>query len=143
MASRRRPFLTLFIIALLGLAVYDAWQVRMLRAEVTDLKHEVAALRKGDTASVSGALGSVELLTKARKHADLARKYIADGEFKKAKAELDASLELTKRVGQMSGESSKDALEQLRETWRDAGDSIERMWHGITEKSGGVKNKGG
>lgn len=143
MASRRSPFFTLFIIALLGVTVYNAWQVHRLRAEVTDLKKQVAALRSGDRTPVSGALDSLELLMKARKHADLARKYVTDGEFKKAQAELDKSLELTKRFTETSGESSKDAVEQLRKTWQDAGDSIERMWHGITEKTGSAKKKGG
>ena len=143
MASRRRPFFTLFIIALLGVTVYNAWQVHRLRAEVTDLKKQVVALRGGEGAPVNGAIDSLELLMKARKHADLARKYVADGEFKKAKAELDKSLELTKRFTETSGESSKDAIEQLRKTWQDAGDSLERMWQGVTDKSGSAKKKGG
>ncbi|GEM_PF-3183648 len=146
MASRSRVrsfFFTLFILGLLGLAAYNAWQVYLLRAEVTALKAEVAALKKAEDAPVGSALESIEHVFKARKHADLAKKHIADGEFKKARAELDKSLQLMKRFGQTSGESSKDAMDQLRKTWQDAGDSIERMWRGITEKSGGANSKGG
>ena len=143
MASSRRPFFTLFIIILLGLTVYNAWQVRTLRSEVTDLRTQVALLRTGGEKPVHGALGSLDLVTKARKHADLARKYVADGEFKKARVELDKSLDYMKSFSQTSGGSSKDTMDQLRDTWRDAGSSIEKMWRGVTEKSGGAKNKGG
>ena len=146
MASRSRVrsfFFTLLILALAGMTAYNAWQVRVLRSEVSTLEQEVAALKKGDRASASSPLDSLELVMKARKHADLAKKYIADGEFKKAKVELDESLMLMKRFSQTSGDSSKDAVDQLRKTWRDAGDSLERVWQGITEQSGGAKAKGG
>lgn len=146
MASRSRMrscFFALFIVGLLGLAVYNTWQVHVLRAEVTNLKKQVEALKKGDDMPVNSALDSIELVMKARKHADLAKKYIADGEFKKARKELDTSLQLMKRFSQTSGDTSKDAMEQLRDTWQDAGDSLEKMWQGITEKSGGAKTKGG
>lgn len=143
MASRRSPFFALFIIALLGVTVYNAWQVHVLRAEVTDLKKQVAALGSGDRTPVNGDIDSREILAKARKHVDLAKKYVADGELKKAQAELDKSLELAKRFTETSRESSKDAVEQLRKTWEDAGDSIERMWRGVTEKTGSANKKGG
>ncbi len=146
MASRSRAsscLFALFIVALLGLALYNTWQVHVLRTEVTDLRKQVEALKKGDDMPVNTAIESIELVMKARKHADLAKKHIADGEFKKARTELDTSLQLMKRFSQTSGEASKDAMEQLRDTWRDAGDSLEKMWQGITEKSGGAKTKGG
>ncbi len=145
MASRSRVrsfFFTLLILALVGKTAWNAWQVRMLRTEISALEQEVAALKKGDRAA-SSPLDSLELMMKARKHADMAKKHIADGEFKKAKVELDESLRLMKRFSQTSGDSSKDALDQLRKTWHDAGDSLERMWQGITEQSGGTKTKGG
>lgn len=140
MASRRRPFFTFFIIILLGLTLYNAWQVRTLRAEVTVLRTQVALLRTGGEKPAHGALDSVDL---ARKHADLARKYVADGEFKKARVELEKSLEYMKRFSRTSEESSKDTMDRLQDTWRDAGKSIDKMWRGVTEKSGGAKNKGG
>lgn len=146
MASRSRArsfFFTLFILGLLGMTAYNTWQVRLLRTEVTALRQEVEALKKGNEMPVNSALDSLELVLKARKHADLAKKHIADGEFKKARVELDESLRLMKRFSQTSGDASKDAMDQLRNTWRDAGDSLERMWQGITDKSGGAKTKGG
>lgn len=139
--ARTRSFLfTLFILALLGLTLYNAWQVRVLRAEVSDLTHRVTALRGGNDAPARGA---VESLQQARKHADLARKHIASGDFKKARAELDKSLLLMKSAGDTTDKPSKDAADQLRKTLKDTGDALERIWQGVTEKPKDTDNRGG
>ncbi|MBP6965086.1 MAG: hypothetical protein KBC96_11835 [Armatimonadetes bacterium] len=139
--ARTRSFLfTLFILALMGLTVYNAWQIRVLRAEVSDLMDRVAALHGGNDAPARGA---VEKLQQARRHADLARKHIASGEFRKAKTEMDRSLQLMKSAGDTTDKSSKDAANQLQKTLKDAGDALERMWQGVTEKPKVTDNKGG
>lgn len=143
MASRRRPFFTYFVVILMGMTVLNAWQVRTLRAEVTALKAQVEDLQTvGDRRPVH-AVGNTDLVAEARRHADMARKYVADGEWKKARVELDKSLDYMRSFSRTSEESSKDTVDQLRDTWRDAGSSIEKMWRGVTEKSGGAKSKGG
>lgn len=143
MAARARTrsfFFSLLLLVLLGLTLYNSWQVRILRAEISDLQGQVSAYHGGDDSASGGAL---ERLQQARRHADMARKHIASGDFRKAKAELDKSLQLMRSAGDTTDKSSQDAADQLRKTLKDTGDALERLWHGFTEKPKGTDNKGG
>ncbi len=137
----RRLVFGLFTIGLLCLLAHNAWQAHMLRGEVARLQKEVATLRHGGPVASDGA-DNLSLIAQARKHADRAKKYIADGDLGRAKVELEKSLRLIQRFSEESGESAKSTLENLRRMWRDAGATIERLRRAVAEESE-KKSKGG
>jgi len=138
----RRLVFMLFFVALLCLIAYNSWQVRALRVEVAGLTKEVAALKRGDV-SVSSTPADRSLIAKASKHLNQAKKHIADGDFGRAKGELEKSLQLMQRFSQESGESAKDAVDKLRGMWREAGATIERLRHAVGKESEKGKAEGG
>ena len=81
----RRLIPTVFVIALLVLVGYNAWQVSLLSREVAALRTEVAALKAGE-GGASEASGTLSLITEAREHADQAGRCIRSGDFGRARA---------------------------------------------------------
>ena len=136
----RRLISTVFILAVLALVSYSAWQVSLLKREVAALKTEVAALKAGK-GGASEASGTLSLIAKAREHAERAKEHIREGDLKHAKIELDKSLQLMQRAGQDAGAPYRDALEKAQRTLRDTRAAIERIWRKSDEKPG--KAKGG
>ena len=122
----RRLFSALFMMALLAVVLFNAWQVSLMRREVADLKAQVAALKthKGGSEEASGRIA---LVNKARKHAALAQEYMRKGDLKRAKAELDESLRLMQRAGQDTGAPYKEKIEKAQKTLEDTRSAVERL----------------
>ena len=114
------------MLALLAVVVFNAWQVSLMRREVVGLKEQVAALEahKGRSPESTGAIA---LVNKARKHAAQAKEYLVKGDLKRAKVELDESLQLMQRAGQDTGTSYKERIEQAQKTLEDTRAAVERL----------------
>lgn len=114
------------MLALLAVVLFNAWQVSLMRREVADLKAQVAALEahRGRSPEASGAIA---LVNKARKHAAQAKQYMLKGDLKRAKVELDESLELMERAGQDTGASYKERIEKAQKTLEDTRSLVERL----------------
>lgn len=136
----RRLISMVFVLAVLALVSYSAWQVSLLKREVAALKTEVAALKAGK-GGASEASGTLSLIAKAREHAERAKEHIRKGDLKRARTELDKSLQLMQRAGQDAGAPYRDALEKVQRTLRDTRATIEQIWRKSDEKPD--KAKGG
>ena len=134
----RRFFSALFMFALLAVVLFNAWQVSLMRREVADLKAQVAALEahKGRLPEASGAIA---LVNKARKHAAQAKQYMLKGDLKRAKVELDESLELMERAGQDTGASYKERIEKAQKTLEDTRATVERLMKKFEKQPDKVK----
>jgi len=107
------------MLALLAIVLFNSWQVASLRREVADLREHVG--------SGSSESASLSVLDKARKHADQAKEYMAKGDLKRAKSELDESVGLMQQAGRNAGESYKDKIEKTQKTLDDTRSGIERL----------------
>lgn len=123
----RRLFSVLFMIALLAVVGFNAWQVSLMRREVADLKEQVAALRASGKGGSAEASTPLSLVDKARKHAAQAKQYMAKGDLKRAKTELDESLRLMQRAGQDAGTPYKERIEKAQKTLEDTRSAVERL----------------
>ena len=135
----RRLISMLFTLALLVLVIYNIRQVSALRREVAALKTEVAALKSGRGEPSSSEM--LSLVQKAWKHADQAKRHVVEGDFKRARVELDRSLELMERAGRDAGAPSAGTLEKVQRSLRETRATIERLWRALDEKPD--KAKGG
>ena len=114
------------MLALLAVVIFNAWQVMLMKREVADLKEQVAALKthKGGSAESSG---TIALVNKARKHAAQAKEYMLKGDIKRAKVELDESLQLMERAGRDTGTPYKERIEKAQKTLEDTRSAVERL----------------
>ncbi|HET6454261.1 MAG TPA: hypothetical protein VFI02_07645 [Armatimonadota bacterium] len=136
----RRFFSALFMLALLAVVVFNAWQVSVTRREVADLKAQVAALKSHGSGGSSEAT-PIALVNRARKHAALAKEYMLKGDLKRAKVELDDSLQLMQRAGQDTGTSYKEKIEKAQKTLEDTRSAVERLLKKFEKQP--EKSKGG
>lgn len=126
------------MLALLAVVIFNAWQVSLMRREVADLKEQVAAFEanRGRSPEASGAIA---LVNKARKHAAQAKQYMLKGDLKRAKVELDESLELMERAGQDTGASYKERIEKAQKTLEDTRSLVERLMKKFEKQPDKVK----
>lgn len=120
------------VVVLLALVGYNVRQVSLLR-------REVAALKAGKKIASPESSGPLSLITKARQHADQAKKDIHDGNLERAKAELEKSLHLMQQAYQDSSTQSTETVGKVRRSLTDLRAMIERL----RQKSDNEQDKGG
>ena len=136
-----RQFISkVFIIALLALAVFNAWQISSLKKEVADLNEKIAVLKVHNSSRPTSE-DAATFIGKARKHADKARKEILAGNVGSARSEIEKSLQLMQKAGHDAGAPSSEALERAQRTLQDTRKSIEGLWQKMEQEP--KKSKGG
>lgn len=87
-----RRFVSVFLmLVLLSLVGYNAWQITILRREITVLQTQMATLR-----------------------ADRAREEVRKGDIKQARTELEKSIQALREASKHAGSAISDAIESLQ-----------------------------
>lgn len=136
MKRRGSRFFTIVLIALLG---YVAWQLYSLKREVTTLRAEIAAIKADRSVGSVTESQLVSLISKAKDHADQARKYLASGATKQAKQELEKSFRSLDQAYRSMRVPSANISDRLLGAVRETCDSVEQLWRRLGSKSEGSK----
>jgi len=122
----RRFVYVVFLVILVAIVFGNAREISRMKKEIADLQTQVAALQ-AHKGKPSEAADSSAVISKAGKHAAMAKEYLAKGDFKRARKELDESLRLMQRAGQDTGSSYKDRIEKAQKTLEDTRSLVDRM----------------
>ena len=127
-----RRFAIFLLILVAALAGYTYWQVTRLQAEVAGLKATVAK-RQSQKVSATADRDARQLLAEATQGLKRARAALDHGQTRKAKRELDASLQKLGEVSKMAERSSGG--KELTQAWKDLRSQMDKLWKQFSKET--------
>ncbi|MBI2843714.1 MAG: hypothetical protein HYX78_09970 [Armatimonadetes bacterium] len=125
------PFAALALVAVLGLSVYNSWQISRINRELAALRMDVSssgpALDKEEE-----FLSALELV---KRHTERARELLAGGQTGRARHELDRSLRWLERISSLSEDTAGDAARGITSTISAVQKEIEKAMEELSKQT--------
>ena len=122
----------LLVILLLGIVIYDQWQIRQLRSEVATIATKVHADKKPK--GTADQYDLVTSLAEAEKYTRQAKELLAGKQVGQAQAKLDKAMHKLKSANGVSEDIVGDTAQFLGKAKDNAVDVFQKAWNDISEE---------